>query len=484
MIDAIGLLVGAILCLFRTRRTLLLENLALRQQLAALKRRHPRPRLAVLDKLFWVLARRFWFGWKQALIVVSPETVVRWHRSGFALYWRALSRARQVIGRKRISKEVRDLIFRIVAENPTWGAPRIHGELRMLGFDVSERTISRWMKRAPRDPEQAKRWLAFLRNHREAIATMDFFTVPTLRFSVLYGFFVISHDRRQILNFNVTKHPTSLWIVQQLREAFPFESSPRFLIFDRDGKYGAEVPAAVRPLKIRPVRTSFESPWQNGVAERWVMRRTAVVNQIRSLLLERGLTLPKGRRYVDEQLPRILEDAELRLSNSFRVLLAQLKIELEQLTSRIEQMDRVIQQTARENDACQRLTEIPGVGPVTATALIAAVGNGSTFRKGRDLAAWMGIVPRECSTGGKQKLLGISKRGNAYLRTLFVQGARSVVQQRHKQAPGLSSWLAQLLARAHQNVVIVALANKLVRMAWAVLCKNERYRAPDLAVST
>lgn len=140
----------------------------------------------------------------------------------------------------------------------------------MLGFDFSERTISRWMKRAPRDPERAKRWLAFLRNHREAIAAMDFFTIPTVTFRVLYCFFVLSHDRRRILHFNVTKHPTSLWIVQQLREAFPFESAPRFLIFDRDGKYGIEVPAAVRYLKIGPVRTSFESPWQNGIAERWV----------------------------------------------------------------------------------------------------------------------------------------------------------------------------------------------------------------------
>ena len=162
------------------------------------------------------------------------------------------------------------MIFRMVAENPTWGAPRIHGELLMLGFDLSERTISRWMKRAPRDPEPAKRWLAFLRNHREAIAAMDFFAVPTITFGVLYCFFVIGHDRRRILHFNVTKHPTSSWIVQQLRETFPFESASRFLIFDRDAKYGLEVPVAVRSLKMSPVRTSFESPWQNGVAERWV----------------------------------------------------------------------------------------------------------------------------------------------------------------------------------------------------------------------
>jgi transposase len=214
------------------------------------------------------------------------------------------------------------------------------------------------------------------------------------------------------------------------------------------------------------------------------LRRTAVVNQIRSLLLEFGRTLPKGRSHVEELLPRILEDAELPLSGSFRVLLFQLQRELLQLSDRIEQLDRAIQQRAQNDEACQRLTAIPGIGPVTATALIAAVANGSAFRKGRHLSAWIGIVPRECSTGGKQKLLGISKRGNAGLRRLFVPGARSVVQQRHRQAPGLSHWLAQLLGHTHQNVVVVALANKLVRMAWAVLCKNERYRAPVLAAST
>src|SRR5713101_1797808 len=140
--------------------------------------------------------------------------------------------------------------------------------------------------------------------------------------------------------------------------------------------------------------------------------------------------------------------------------------------------------TAKENEDCQRLTEIPGIGPETATALIAAVGNASAFQKGRNLAAWMGIVPGEYSTGVKQKLLGISERGNKYLRRLFVQGARGVVQQRHNQAPGLGCWLAQLLGRTHQNDVVVALANKLVRMAWAVLCKNERYRAPVFPVTT
>jgi putative transposase len=270
MIDAIWLLAGAIRRLFDTHRRLLLENLALRQQLAVLKRRHPRPRLAAFDKLFWVFVRRFWSEWKQALIIVGPETVVRWHKSGFALYWLAISRARRIVGRRRISKEVRDLIFRMVADNPTWGAPRIHGELLMLGVDVSERTISRWMRRATRDPKPAKRWLAFLRNHREAIAAMDFFTVPTITFRVLYCFFMISYRRREILHFNVTCHPSAAWIIQQLRESFPYQSAPRFLIFDRDAKYGLEVPIAVRSMAICPVRTSFQSPWQNGVAERWV----------------------------------------------------------------------------------------------------------------------------------------------------------------------------------------------------------------------
>ncbi len=180
MMAAMALLFDTIFRLFRSRQSLPLENLAIRQQLAVFKRRHPRPQLVAFDKLFWVLARRFWSGWKQALIIASPETVVRWHKSGFALYWRLISRARRVRGRKRISKQVRDLICRMVIENPTWGAPRIHGELRMLGFDVSERTVSRWMRRAPTDPEPAKRWLAFLRNHREAIAAMDFFTGSTI----------------------------------------------------------------------------------------------------------------------------------------------------------------------------------------------------------------------------------------------------------------------------------------------------------------
>jgi transposase len=241
--------------------------------------------------------------------------------------------------------------------------------------------------------------------------------------------------------------------------------------------------AVARPtMRFVPIKTDEQLDMQSlhRVRERWVMRRTAIINQIRGLLLERGITLRKGRRHVDGALPGILEDADSKLSGALRVLLAQLKLELDQMAIRIDEADAVLNKTAHENEACQRLVAIPGIGPITATALIAAIGNGAAFRKGREFAAWMGVVPREYSTGGKQKLLGISKHGNAYLRRLFIQGARAVLQHRTKQAPGLREWLAKLASRTHHNVVAVALANKLARIAWAVLAKEERYQPPAL----
>ena len=261
---------GWILTALSSREDLILENLALRQQLLTLHAKRPRRRLSTMHKLFWVILRSFWSGWKRSLIVVTPRTVVGWHRAGFRLYWKWLSRTTQMGGRKRVSKEIRLLIFRMVAENPTWGAPRIHGELLKLGFDLSETTVSRWARRAPRNPNPGKRWITFLRNHREAIAAMDFFTVPTLTFGILYCFFVISHDRRKILRFNVTRNPSALWIVQQMREAWPYAPAHRFLLFDHDSKFGTDVISAARDLGSQPTRTAFRSPWQNGVAERWV----------------------------------------------------------------------------------------------------------------------------------------------------------------------------------------------------------------------
>ena len=258
MTHFILLSLGVIVRLFRGRRTLLLENLALRQQVSVLKRKNRRPKLTKLDRCFWIVVSRIWSDWKNSLLLVKPETVVEWHRRGFRLYWRLKSKAGPA-GRSPISPELQQLIFRVARENPTWGAPRIHGELLMLGFDVAERTISRWVRRYPRKPDPSQRWLAFLRNHREVIAAMDFFTVPTITFHVLYGFFIIAHDRRSILHFNVTAHPTSIWVSQQLREAFPYVANTNYLILDHDAKYG-----------IEPLHTAVRSPWQNGVAERWV----------------------------------------------------------------------------------------------------------------------------------------------------------------------------------------------------------------------
>jgi len=242
--------------------------------------------------------------------------------------------------------------------------------------------------------------------------------------------------------------------------------------------------AVGRPtMRFVPIKTDDQLDLQSlhRVRERWVMRRTAVVNQIRGLLLERGITLRKGRCHLDAALPGILEDATLKLSGALRLLLAQLKLELDQLALRMEEADGLIKKTAQDSEVCQRLDAIPGIGPLTATALIATIGNGAAFRKGREFAAWVGLVPREHSTGGKQTLLGISKRGNGYLRRLFIQGARAVLQFKEKQSSGLSAWLAQLTSRTHHNVAGVALANKLARMAWAVLAKNELYRPPVLA---
>lgn len=204
------------------------------------------------------------------MVLVAPRTVVNWHRAGFQLYWKWLSRAGQVGGRKPVGMEIRALIFRMGAENPTWGAPRIHGELLKLGFNLSGPTVSRWLRRVPRTFDPGQRWLTFPRDHREAIAAMDFFTVPTITFGVLYCFFVIGHDRRKILLFNVTRSPNARWIVQQMREAWPYAPMHRFLVFDRDSKFGGEVLSAARAIGTQPIRTAFRSPWQNGVAERWV----------------------------------------------------------------------------------------------------------------------------------------------------------------------------------------------------------------------
>jgi putative transposase len=252
----------------RSRRDLVVENLALRQQLVTLVgRRHPDIRPA--DRVFWILLRRLWSGWAESLTIVQPDTVVRWHRAGFRTYWNWLSRRGKRSARPPLPREVRALIRRMATENP-WGAPRIHGELLCLGFDVSERSVSRYLRSLPRTPRANATWTTFLRNHRDGIAAMDFFTVPTAMFRVLHVFLVIRHGRRDVLRCAVTTSPTAAWVAQQLRETFPFESALRFLIFDRDAIFSAELTATIRSMLMEPTRTSFQSPWKNGVAERFV----------------------------------------------------------------------------------------------------------------------------------------------------------------------------------------------------------------------
>jgi len=254
----------------RSRHDLGLEILALRQQLAVFKRRNPKPQIKRRDRLFWVALSSIWNRWTEALIVVKPGTVIGWHRAGFRLYWRFFSRARR-LGRRQIDAEISEAIKLMALENPTWGAPKIHGELLKLGFEVAERTVSRYLaRRTPRSGDAGQRWQSFLRNHREAIAAVDFFAVPTITFKLLHCFFVIDHRRRRILHFNVTAHPTAEWVCQQLREAFPNDGTFKYAILDRDSKFGTEVLELLKSSAIDPVRTSIRSPWQNGVAERWV----------------------------------------------------------------------------------------------------------------------------------------------------------------------------------------------------------------------
>ena len=268
MIESILSILAAIRVFFCSRSDTALEVLALRQQVAVLKRKRSRSHLNKLDRFFWTILRRRWSRWIDALVIVEPETVIGWHRAGFRLYWRWRSRSKG--GRPKITDEIRVLIRRVAHENPDWGAPKIHGELQTLDFSVSERTVARYLQRIRRRGDPGKRWLAFLHNHREVIVALDFFTVPTLTFKLLYCFFVIEHGRRKILHFNVTRYPTAEWVIQQLREAFPGAGPYRYVILDWDLKFDADVIKLLKATGLKPKRTSVKSPWQNGVAERWV----------------------------------------------------------------------------------------------------------------------------------------------------------------------------------------------------------------------
>jgi transposase len=238
--------------------------------------------------------------------------------------------------------------------------------------------------------------------------------------------------------------------------------------------------AVQRPtMRFVPVKNEAQLDLQalHRVRDRWIGRRTAVINQIRGFLLEHGITVSTGPAHLKKHLPSILEDADNFLSPRMRSLLLELRTELGQLEEQIDRVSQELAELAKREDSSRRLLTVPGIGPLVATALTAAIGNGAGFRKGRDLAAWLGLVPRQHSTGGKARLLGISKRGDPYLRKLFVHGARAVLTRVKRNEHSFGEWLNKLEARSPKNVAIVAMANKLARIAWAVLTTGEVYSA-------
>jgi hypothetical protein len=259
------LLLSAVRDSFRGRAALQLELIALRHQLVTMKRISRRPLLGPTDRLLWALLSRLLPNWRETLVIVKPETVIGWHRKGFRLYWTWKSR-RRIGGRSPVPREVRDLIRRMNRENPLWGAPRIHGELLKLGIEVSQATVSKYMKNLPGPPSQT--WLTFLRNHIHCSASMDFFVLPTATFRLLFVFIVLHHERRRIVHIGVTAHPTATWIKQQMTEAFPWDTAPRYMIRDRDSVYGSVVRARIKAMGIDEVVTAPWSPWQNPYAER------------------------------------------------------------------------------------------------------------------------------------------------------------------------------------------------------------------------
>jgi len=260
------------------------ENLALRQQVAVLKQSVKRPKLRLRDRVFWVLLSRLWRNWRSALAIVQPETVIKWQRKGFRLYWRWKS-SRGKPGRPLIEPKIRDLIRRMSRENATWGAPRIVSELALLGHKVVEETVAKYMVRTRKPPSQT--WRTFLANHVPDIAACDFFKVPTATFRVLYVFIVLRHDRRQVVHFNVTTNPYAEWAAQQIINAFPYEEAPRFLIRDRDDIYNFYFTGRVEGMGIEEVPTAPRSPWQNPYCER-------VIASIRRECLNHVIVLSEG----------------------------------------------------------------------------------------------------------------------------------------------------------------------------------------------
>jgi hypothetical protein len=251
----------------RSRLALQIEIVALRHQLAIYKRTSGRPRIRPADRILWSWLSRVWSGWRDVLVFVQPETVIAWRRKKFREYWRRLSRAEKS-GRPAVCKEFRDLIRRMSAANPLWGAPRIVGELNKIGINVAKSTVERYMVRPRKPPSQS--WRAFLKNHIKEIVAIDFCVVPTVRNQVLFVFLLLAHERRRVLHFNVTANPTARWTAQQMVEAFPWEDPPKYLLRDRDKIYGESFRARVTGMGFEEVLIAARSPWQNPFVERLI----------------------------------------------------------------------------------------------------------------------------------------------------------------------------------------------------------------------
>jgi transposase InsO family protein len=253
--------------LFRSRLSLHLEHLALRHQLAVYQRSVPRPRLRATDRLCWAWLSRLWSGWQQALAFVQPRTVIVWQRQRFRHHWRRLSQQGPP-GRPAVAKEVRALIQAMWQANPTWGSPRIVGELQKLGIDVAKSTVETYRVR-PRKPPSPT-WKTFLNNHVKDLVAMDFFVVPTVTHKVLFVLLILSHERRHVVHVNVTEHPTAAWTAQQVIDTFPWDEVPRYLLRDRDCVYGAAFRQRVQHMGIEEILIAPRSPWQNPYVERLI----------------------------------------------------------------------------------------------------------------------------------------------------------------------------------------------------------------------
>jgi hypothetical protein len=264
MPPVISALLALLVSLFRSRRSLYLQVLALQQQVAVYKQTVPRPRLHPADRLLWSWLSRLWAAWQKALIFVQPRTVVAWQHQRFRDYWRRSSQ-RGKPGRPTIVKEVRKLIRKMSQANPTWGSPQIVGELRKLGIDVAKSTVEKYRVRLRKPPSPT--WKAFLNNHVKDLVSMDFFVVPTVTYQVLFVLVILAHERRRIVHCNVTEHPTAAWTAQQVVDAFPWDEAPRYLLRDRDRIYGDAFRQRMRHMRIEEVLIAPRSPWQKALSQ-------------------------------------------------------------------------------------------------------------------------------------------------------------------------------------------------------------------------